>query len=77
MSQTIYLATGNAHKLRELQQMFAAAELPWSVEGAAMVGPPRKARGTTALRPDCDAALGACADGATPFSCLTLGASCR
>ena len=38
MSQTIYLATGNAHKLRELQQMFAAAELPWSVEGAAMVG---------------------------------------
>jgi XTP/dITP diphosphohydrolase len=34
----IYLATGNAHKLRELQQMFAAAALPWTVEGAAELG---------------------------------------
>jgi len=38
MSQTIYLATGNAHKLRELQQMFAAANLPWAIEGAAALG---------------------------------------
>jgi XTP/dITP diphosphohydrolase len=38
MSQTIYLATGNAHKLRELQQMFAAANLPWTIEGAAALG---------------------------------------
>ncbi len=37
-SATIYLATGNAHKLRELQQMFAAAALPWTVEGAAALG---------------------------------------
>jgi XTP/dITP diphosphohydrolase len=38
MSRTIYLATGNAHKLRELQQMFAAANLPWQIKGAAAVG---------------------------------------
>jgi hypothetical protein len=31
---------------------------------------------TTVLRPNCDAALGVCAIGAAPFSCLTLGASC-
>ncbi len=37
-SATIYLATGNAHKLRELQQMFAVASLPWVVEGAAALG---------------------------------------
>jgi XTP/dITP diphosphohydrolase len=38
MARTIYLATGNAHKLREFQQMFAAAGLPWRVEGAAAIG---------------------------------------
>jgi len=38
MVATIYLATGNAHKLREFQQMFAVAALPWKVEGAAAVG---------------------------------------
>ncbi len=38
MTRTIYLATGNAHKLREFQQMFAAAALPWKVEGAAALG---------------------------------------
>lgn len=38
MAQVIFLATGNTHKLRELQQMFAAARLPWAVEGAGAVG---------------------------------------
>ena len=38
MSHIIYVATGNAHKLRELQQMFAAANLPWTIEGAAALG---------------------------------------
>jgi len=38
MSHTIYLATGNAHKLREMQQIFAAANLPWAIEGAAALG---------------------------------------
>ncbi len=38
METTIYLATGNAHKLRELQQMFAAAALSWTVAGAAALG---------------------------------------
>ena len=38
MTRTIYLATGNAHKLREMQQMFAAANLPWTIEGAAALG---------------------------------------
>jgi XTP/dITP diphosphohydrolase len=38
MTLTIFLATGNAHKLRELRQMFAAAARPWTVEGAAALG---------------------------------------
>jgi XTP/dITP diphosphohydrolase len=38
MTRTIYLATGNAHKVREFQQMFAAAGLPWAVEAAAVLG---------------------------------------
>ncbi|MGA2053344.1 MAG: RdgB/HAM1 family non-canonical purine NTP pyrophosphatase [Opitutales bacterium] len=33
-----YLATGNAHKLREFQQMLAGAGLPWAVESAAKLG---------------------------------------
>jgi XTP/dITP diphosphohydrolase len=35
---TLFLATGNAHKAREFQQMFAAASLPWTVAGAAALG---------------------------------------
>jgi XTP/dITP diphosphohydrolase len=38
MTRALYLATGNAHKLREFQQMFAAAGLPWTVLGAAVLG---------------------------------------
>ena len=35
MTRALYLATGNAHKLREFQQMFAGAGLAWTVAGAA------------------------------------------
>ena len=38
MASAIYLATGNNHKLREFQQMFAAAGLPFAVEGATALG---------------------------------------
>ncbi len=38
MATEIYLATGNHHKLREFQQMFASAALPFAVEGAAALG---------------------------------------
>lgn len=37
-SPTIYLATGNAHKLGEFRQLFAATILPWAIEGAAALG---------------------------------------
>ncbi|HTB62536.1 MAG TPA: RdgB/HAM1 family non-canonical purine NTP pyrophosphatase [Opitutales bacterium] len=37
-STQIFLATGNAHKLQEFQQMFAAAALPWTIAGAAELG---------------------------------------
>ena len=37
-TRKIYLATGNAHKLREFQQMFAGAGPAWTVEGAAALG---------------------------------------
>jgi XTP/dITP diphosphohydrolase len=38
MKTVCYLATGNAHKLREFEQMFAAAGLAWEIEGAGKLG---------------------------------------
>lgn len=40
MPSLLYIATGNAHKLAEFRQMFAAAALPWSVEGPVGGMPP-------------------------------------